>query len=603
MKKLLLSGLALTVCLSAFAQNTREVQSRLIEKVRNRTAPVTKPSETPIIPLRAANPIVSQSRASMVEIPIGSTVYDLQSNYGSVGNRVKNWGDGTVSAVWTKGDQATAYPDRGTGYNYFNGTNWGAAPTARIETFRTGWPNIGGTPSGSEHSISHTPLNVVYRGTKGTGAWTELPGATSTTPVPAVTWPRMVVGGANGTTMHVIGNENANNFYVTYSRSQDGGLTWDLLNITPPNFAQYHFEGSVDGYDIDSRGDVVAFILGGFSESLTLWKSTDNGTTWTTTVVNEFPLAPWDYNTSISDVDGDGVADTIPTTDSGMSLVIDNNGVCHIAVGSTRVLCEATPDVSYFPGTDGLLYWNETMPAGDITNNLIAVLEDIDGSGVIEVPGFGTYQAGLTGMPSLGVDALNNIHLTYSSLIENTTNGNPDPACEESFRNVYYMYSTDGGMNWANPTRVEGSDFDEMVHPNMAKRVDACIHLIYHKDGEPGNTFQPQTGNCDAPGQVDVIYTCITNPVGLNEVKNNVTMNIYPNPVANILNVDFSMVQGNNVKIEMVDVLGKVAYSQSVTAFGGMNNVKVDVKGLASGVYSLNIVSGNEVTSAKVVVR
>ena len=80
-------------------------------------------------------------------------------------------------------------------------------------------------------------------------------------------------------------------------------------------------------------------------------------------------------------------------------------------------------------------------------------------------------------------------------------------------------------------------------------------------------------------------------------------MNIYPNPVASILNVDFSLIKGDNVKIQLVDVLGKVAYSQSVNAFGGANSVKIDVKGLASGVYSLNILSGNEITSGKVVVR
>lgn len=602
MKKLLLSGLALTVCLSAFAQNSsREIQSQLTQQVRSRALPVTKPTDAPVLPFRAINPTVSQSRASMAETQIGTTFYDLQSNYGAVGNRLKNWGDGTLSAVWTKGDQATAYPDRGTGYNYYDGSSWGAAPAARVESFRTGWPNIGGTPSGSEHFVAHTPVHVVYRGTKGSGAWTEIQGSASS---PAVTWPRMVVGGANGTTMHVIGNENAGNFYVTYSRSQDGGITWDQLNVTPPNFAQYHFEGSVDAYDIDSRGDVVAFILGGFNESLTLWKSTDNGTTWTTTVVNEFPLAPWDYNTSISDVNGDGVADTIPTTDSGMSLVIDNNGVCHVAVGSTRILCTATPDVSYFPGTDGLLYWNENMPAGDITNNIIAFVEDIDGSGVIEVPGFGTYQAGLTGMPALGVDAQNNIHLVYSSLIENTTNGNPDPNCEEAFRNCFYMYSTDMGMNWSTPSRIEPSDFDEMVFPAMAKRVDAaCVHVTYHKDGEPGNTFQPQTGNCDSPGQYDVIYTCITNPVGVSEVANTVASSIYPNPVANVLNVDFDLVRAENIKIQLVDVLGKVAYATNVDATSGANNVKINVKDIASGVYSLNIISGNNISAHKVVIR
>jgi hypothetical protein len=603
MKKLLLSCLALTVCLSAVAQNgNREVQSKLNSQIKSKSLKVTKPSDGPLAPIQQVNPTTSQSRSSMTETSLGQTQYDLQSNYGSVGNRVHLWDDNTISAIWTKGDLPTSFSDRGTGYNYYNGTSWGAAPTARIETYRTGFPNISGTGSGAEYVVNHgtNPTNLISRASKGTGAWAE--GAAGTV---GVTWPRMVVGGANGQTIHVIGNENAGSLYVTYSRSLDGGATWVDINTVLPNFAQYHFEGSVDAYDIDSRGDVVAIILGGFSESLTLWKSLDNGSTWTTTVINQFPLAPWDYNTSISDVDGDGVADTIPTTDSGMSLVIDNNNVCHVAVGSTRVLCTASPDVSYFPGTDGLLYWNETMPAGNILNNFVAAIEDIDGNGTIDflAPDIAPYQCGLSGMPTLGVDGQNNIHLAYSSIIENTTNSSGTAGCEESFRNVYYMYSTDMGANWSNPSRVEPSDFDEMVWPNMAKRVNNCVHLTYHKDGEPGNAFQPNP-SCDVAGVYDIIYTCITNPVGINEINTVVGgINVYPNPAVSVFNVEYTLPQSQKVTIQLVDVLGKVVYTVDQNGTDGVNNMKINVKNYASGMYSLNIKTGNNIKTQKVIIQ
>ncbi|MFZ9943554.1 MAG: hypothetical protein ACO3O0_08095, partial [Bacteroidia bacterium] len=151
MKKLLLSGLALAFTFSVVAQSNREsVQSRLNEQTKNQKRLVQRPSDVAIVPTRAINPTVSSNRGSMVETVIGQTTYDLQSNYGSVGNRVKRHNDGSISVVWTKGDAPTTYTDRGTGYNYFNGSTWGAAPSARVESFRTGWPNIGGTPAGGE---------------------------------------------------------------------------------------------------------------------------------------------------------------------------------------------------------------------------------------------------------------------------------------------------------------------------------------------------------------------------------------------------------------------------------------------------------------------
>jgi len=602
MKKLLLSGLALTFTFAVVAQNNREsVQSRLNEATKTQKRMVQRPSDGAIVPTRAINPTVSANRGSMVENVIGQTTYDLQSNYGSVGNRVKRNNDNTISVVWTKGDAPTAYPDRGMGYNYFDGSAWGPAPTARQEAYRTGWPNIGVTGTGGEVVVNHgtNPTNIHTRATKGSGAWTS--GALGTT---TVTWPRMVVGGANGNSVHVLGNPNAAPFYNFYSRSTDGGATWVDENLVLPNYSTYLFEGSVDGYDIDSRGDVVAIVLGGFSESLVMYKSTDNGATWTTTVINEFPLAPYDPNLGISDVDGDGVADTIPTTDSGISCVIDNNGTVHVVTGSTRILCEVSPDVSYFPGTDGLLYWNETMPAGDITNNVIAFVEDIDGSGVIELaPNIAIYQCGLTSMPSLGVDANNNIHLVYSSIIENTTNGNPDPAWEESFRNSFYMASADMGMNWTTPVRLNGSDFDEMVWPMLPKSIGSTVDVFYYKDGEPGNTFQP-TGNPDVPGPYDIIHTPQPNLLlGVNENPAAQQIAVFPNPASADLQINFNLASAEEVTLQLVDVLGKTTFSTSMNAAAGFNTKSVDVRGFASGIYTLNIVTANGISTEKVVVK
>ncbi|HEX5000860.1 MAG TPA: T9SS type A sorting domain-containing protein [Bacteroidia bacterium] len=624
MKKLLLSGLALSVCLSVFAQNARvQVQSKLNPATANKVAKIQRPVDQVTAPLRAVNPSVVSHRNAQTEVIIGTTVYDLQSNYGTCGNRIKVWDDGTISAVWTKGDQDPSFADRGTGYNYYNGSSWAPSPTARVESFKTGWPNVSGTSSSGEMMISHgnnaslgaqdtSGTNITYRMTKGAGSWTSTPLGNVNNIMTNFTWPRLVVGGANGNTLHAIGNENGGSFYVYYSRSDDGGATWAVEQQLLPDMSTDFFEGPVDAYEITARGDVIAIVAGGFAEDLTLWKSTDNGQNWTKTTINHFPLAPFDYNTGITDVDGDGIADTVFTTDSGPAVLIDNNDMVHVVVGLMRVLDDdPTGGVSYFPGTDGLLYWNESMPAGDITNNVIAAIEDIDGSGAIEIPGgIALYQCSLTGMPSLGLDAANNIHLVYSSIIENTTNGNPIPELEEAYRNVYYMNSADGGTTWSTPTRVEPSDFDEQVWPNMAKKVDDCVSIIYHKDGEPGNTFQPSTdaGGNEVPdpyGSYDVIYNCIPNPfVGIAENNlGDVKSTIYPNPVQEVMNVDYTLTSNQKMKIQLVNVLGEVVYTDEVAGVTGVNHVKINVRGFASGIYSLNTTVGTKIYGQKVVVR
>ena len=55
---------------------------------------------------------------------IGLTQYDLQTN-AAIDDRIAGSGD-AVSASWTMSLEITPFDDRGTGYNHFDGTEWGA---------------------------------------------------------------------------------------------------------------------------------------------------------------------------------------------------------------------------------------------------------------------------------------------------------------------------------------------------------------------------------------------------------------------------------------------------------------------------------------------
>jgi hypothetical protein len=72
-------------------------------------------------------------------------------------NRIHVYPDGTMVAVWIREvEGAPAFDDRGTGYNYFDGTTWGDAPTARIEDIRTSWPSYATSGKTGEIVITHT---------------------------------------------------------------------------------------------------------------------------------------------------------------------------------------------------------------------------------------------------------------------------------------------------------------------------------------------------------------------------------------------------------------------------------------------------------------
>ncbi|MBL0341947.1 MAG: T9SS type A sorting domain-containing protein [Bacteroidetes bacterium] len=76
-----------------------------------------------------------------------------------------------------------------------------------------------------------------------------------------------------------------------------------------------------------------------------------------------------------------------------------------------------------------------------------------------------------------------------------------------------------------------------------------------------------------------------------------------PNPVQNVLNVDYTFNKAQNITIQLVDVLGQVVYTSQLNATEGVNNVRINVKNYASGIYSLNTVSGTSISSEKVIIK
>ena len=196
-----------------------------------------RPADKIVENLQPGNMDSWKGTAAITETQIGNTVYDLQSNK-LLGNRVCRFEDGTIGTVWTMGLSATSFPDRGTGYNYYNGTSWGTMPAGRIESLRTGWPSIAPLGENGEIIVSHDFTNFVLylltRENKGTGDWTETAFTYSSGP-PRLAWPRLMTGGEDNLVVHMLANTYEAYQGMTtgtvYSRSTDGGLTWDIENI------------------------------------------------------------------------------------------------------------------------------------------------------------------------------------------------------------------------------------------------------------------------------------------------------------------------------------------------------------------------------------
>lgn len=542
-------------------------------------------------------PYAVSTAKSMVQVEeyVGTSIYDLQTN-GSIQNRIIA-DDAGVAACFTFSatNSSDTYPDRGTGYNYRTAGVWQDDITQRVESMRVGWTSLMHPANGSEVLMNHSGsagIKVWTRPAIGTGTWVN-----SIVPTPsgfAMFWPRAVTGGADGNSIHMVclADPNAGAYTngmtgpILYNRSTDGGATWDLTEILLPGEENVSLvEGfSGDAYAIYSRGNKIAIASFGELQDSYIWISNDNGSTWTRSTIWDFPIDNYVIDQG-TDIELDGLQDTILSSDGAGAVYIDASGTAHAAFGTmfyTDDIGVIDSSYSYFPLAGSVAYWNENMvdPATEVLE--IGVSPDLDATIPASITEVGQYgNSGTASHPQLAEAADGTIFCSYQAVNEAYFNG------AEYLRHIYAVKSDDGGATWTEPSDITpdiAEDGYEYVYASMAPfAYGDKIHLIVQRDFEPGIHVQPEDA-ADPVTDNDQIYVCVTlDLVGVEEgLMAKTTFNVFPNPTTSELNIQLPANENGVITIFN-------ANGQLVRSFNNFNNgtTKVDVSNLANGVYNV----------------
>ena len=625
MRKLFLLTLVVLVSMSMFAQKdivpTKKQAAKVVIKDK-------QPQQAKYINLH---------NNAKYRIPFGTVIgltnYDLQSN-SAVARRIIAHDNGAVSVVWLQ-DQSTAPggSTRGSGYAYYDGSSWNYNETTGNETVegtRAGWPTL--MSNGTEEFVAshYRSAGGLYGRYQNLGSAGSNWSANDLTGGPeAMLWPRAASAGDYYYVIAVddFSTDGTNPIDgLHFYKSDDHGQTWAYKGIMP-DFDTYYANGNGDIYAIDAKDSIVAVVYFAAYGDTRLWKSTDYGESWTQEVINDFPVDAYSFTGgNIVDMDNNGTADTLISTDNTGDVIIDNNGVVHVVFGRMRYLDEDASDdgsFSYFPYTDYILYWNETMGEGQwnssmVSNNFfdMAVPEEVDtiawafdlnGNDTIwefadagtDLP-FGKYFTSLSSFATLGVDSKNRIYCAFTTVMEGAdyvkTDATPNP---ESFRGVW-IRALDTTGEWTDPICI--SDIDgtqaENVFPSIARNVDDYVHVFYQWDNEPGLHIR---GDEDAVTDNYILYKAIGvadtifqgDTVAAVKVVDNININVYPNPTSDYITV--SNVQGSTVSV--FDIVGKEVVSLNVNT----NDVVINVANLPEGTYLVRVENAKGVATSKFV--
>ncbi|PKP31591.1 MAG: hypothetical protein CVT99_08580 [Bacteroidetes bacterium HGW-Bacteroidetes-16] len=629
MKKVFFVVLSLCTSISIHAQvNQLKSQPRL-NKI---TEKAVVSNQDPVAVTNEINPYTSVDRGP--SIVIGETFYDLQSN-SSMAQRFWEFDDGTMASTWTMGMTPPDYADRGTGYNYFDGTSWGPIPIERIENVRTGWPNYAPYGANGELVCAHTFTNdglvFSWRTNKGEGDWNYF----SLIGPPAhedISWPRMMTSGENHEIIHVIyltkGTGNGGTVYeglngaLLYSRSADGGLTWNPQHQIIDGLGSDYTSGwSADDYAFAaSRGDNLAFIaFGGITDGVAM-KSIDGGDNWERILFYQSPDPFFDGNGGNLPQCGGG--------DGYNAIVMDDEGMVHVAFGR-QIHLDDTPDDanwSYFPYSDGLVYWNEDMEVLDTTKISNEVIPEdwtqhylylhgnlaayTQGHGIDTIVGVSYYGASLTSMPQLVFyrDFLTNqkiIQVDYSAVSIGYDNS------ELNFRHIWQSCCLVGEYYWGGFTDYTGDVFhifSESVFPAASQNiVNDRYALIYQEDNMPGTSISPDPPTHD-PILTSIVYLnmwrCYI--TGEDELSNNlfqISQN-YPNPFNGSTYIEINLSSPSDILLEVCNLTGqKVMVVDYGYKTAGKQTLTLEASQLVQGVYFYTVTARENKITRKMLVE
>lgn len=560
------------------------------------------------------------SKSVLADVSLMQSLYDVPTNH-STSEKIYLYPDGSIGVCAMIGHD-TNYADRGTGYNFFDGSSWGQPPTVRSESVRTGWPCLAPCGSG-EITMAHWGghgLVMMKRATVGSGAWTE-----SVLDPPSgaagLFYPRIVTTGPNRETVHVLcltsDTINGGTIYngldgaLIYNRSIDGGLNWEgwrqLDGLNSTNYRNFTSDCYIFA---EPKGDTLAFAYGDYCSDFAYLKSTDNGLNWTRSQIWANPHLNYT---------GSYPSDTFNTIDGNIAAALDNNGKLHVVAGFIRAAKANATDEILFPWMDGLLYWNEDMPQWNpilelptlfANGNLIGWTQDTNVLNA-DSSNLRFYHSGMSSQASMVIDPLNQIFVIWSGVTNNRDITN------NMYRRIFARASGDGGLTWCDTivalTTGPDYDFTEAAFTAVSPTSNDKLQIVIQTDSLAG-TYNFTL--IDYPSQLHVTTNNVTflNPTKASILCSNtgievdtepaLQVSVIPNPVQHQAQFFLVMKERGEVNIRIENILGQeVCAAKKGMLNSGRNQISLDVESLKSGVYFYTVYHNNVKKSGKMVIK
>ena len=163
---------------------------------------------------------------------------------------------------------------------------------------------------------------------------------------------------------------------------------------------------------------------------------------------------------------------------------------------------------------------------------------------------------------------------------------------------------------YADVITVTFNSFDTEEDKDQVKVYDGNTLLGTYSGTDNPGTFEITNGNC--------FITFSTNAsnqrpgwelsweignVSVEEKEAFASLEVFPNPATDALNVNFNVSAQQNVEMRLVNVTGEAVYSNTLGDVSGSVNHRIDASNFAQGIYILNLTSVEGTVNRKVIIK
>ncbi len=438
---------------------------------------------------------------------------------------------------------------------------------------------------------------------------------------------------------------------VTLSSSQADAYNWgngntaqDLVVTTSGSYAVTTTD--VNGCTAVSTAEVVTvntnpivtitangattFCLG---DTVDLTSSESTGNVWTNSLTAQTisVIASGNYSTTVTDVNGCiGVSNIIAVTVNSVPVpTVTANGSLSLCNGATVDLTSSSANNNTWSTGST----NQTITVATAETITVTVLDTITGCSATSLATVTTVGAGTTPYIIVGGSTIicegETVQLLSSEAIGNTwSNGETTNSILVGSTGIYSVtYTSAGGCTavsanvpvlvnpdptpsfTSNPSLGGFTQFTNTSQDYLTSNWDFGDGSPWSNADSPSHTYTGDgtftvtltVGN--GCGIETITQTVVIVGTGIESLADGTTLELYPNPTSDVINVAFNVSKTQTLTVRVVNMNGQLVYTDAIGQYAGQYKNAIDLSAAAKGVYFVQLITDQGTINRKVVLH